>query len=294
RPDRALFVKPRGGVGQIPPIAASLRHEGSVAAAVSGVDVVVNLVGILHGRGANSFAAIHVEGAARAARAARAAGVKTFVQMSALGADPDSPAEYGRSKAAGEQAVREVIPAAGIARPSIVFGPEDNFFNRFATMARFLPALPLIGGGRTLFQPVYVGDVADALLRLVEDPATAGKTYELGGPRVYSFRELLEILLKEIGRRRLLLPVPFGLASLVAFFLELPSNIIGALPPLRGALPAPPLTQDQVQLLRSDNVVGAGLTLDDLGIRSTAPELVLSTYLARYRRGGRFVSPVSS
>src|SRR5262249_30651491 len=159
----------------------------------------------------------------------------------------NSPAEYARSKAAGERAVREIFPAAAITRPSIVFGPEDNFFNRFATMARFLPALPLIGGGRTLFQPVYVGDVADALLRLVEDPATAGKTYELGGPRVYSFRELLEILLKEIGRRRLLLPIPFGLASLIAFFLELPSNIIGALPPLRGALPAPPLTQDQVQ-----------------------------------------------
>jgi len=288
RPDRALFLKPMGAVGQITPVAASLRHEGSVAAAVAGADAVVNLVGILHGRGASSFTAIHVEGAARVARAARAAGAQTFLQMSALGADPDSPAEYGRTKAAGERAVREVFPAASIVRPSIVFGPEDDFFNRFATMARFGPALPLIGGGRTLFQPVYVGDVADALLRLVEDPATAGKTYELGGPRAYSFRALLELMLQEIGRRRLLLPLPFGLASLMAFFLELPSNLIPA-------LPMPPLTQDQVQMLRRDNVVSAGaLTLADLGLRPTALEVVIPSYLARYRRGGRFVAPVNS
>ena len=288
RPDRALFLKPMGAVGQITPVAASLRHEGSVAAAVAGADAVVNLVGILHGRGASSFTAIHVEGAARAARAARTAGVRTFVQMSALGADPNSPAEYGRTKAAGELAVREIIPAAGIVRPSVVFGPEDDFFNRFATMARFAPALPLIGGGRTLFQPVYVGDVADALLRLVEDPATAGKTYELGGPRAYSFRALLELMLQEIGRRRLLLPLPFGLASLMAFFLELPSNLVPA-------LPMPPLTQDQVQMLRRDNVVSAGaLTLANLRIQPTALELVIPSYLARYRRGGRFVAPVNS
>jgi uncharacterized protein YbjT (DUF2867 family) len=287
RPDRALFLKPMGAVGQITPIAASLRHEGSVAAAVAGADAVVNLVGILHGRGANSFTAIHVEGAARVARAARAASARTFVQMSALGADSNSPAEYGRSKAAGERAVREVFPAAAIARPSIVFGPEDDFFNRFATMARFSPALPLIGGGHTRFQPVHVGDVADALLRLVEDPATAGRIYELGGPRVYSFRELLELMLREIGRRRLLVSVPFGLASLQAFFLELPSNLVPA-------LPAPPLTQDQVQMLRRDSVVGPGaLTLGDLGIQPAALELVVPSYLARYRPGGRFVAPAN-
>ena len=287
RPDRALFLKPMGAVGQITPMAASLRHDGSVAAAVAGADAVVNLVGILYGRGANSFTAIHVEGAARVARAARAAGAKTFVQMSALGADPGSPAEYGRSKAAGEQAVREVFPEAAIARPSIVFGPEDDFFNRFATLARFSPALPLIGGGRTRFQPVHVGDVADALLRLVEDPATAGKTYELGGPRVYSFRELLELMLHEIGRRRLLLSVPFGLASLQAFFLELPSNLVPV-------LPAPPLTRDQVQMLRRDSVVSGGaLTLGDLGIRPAALELIVPGYLGRYRPGGRFVTPAN-
>jgi len=287
-PDRALFLKPMGAVGQITPVPANLRHEASIVAAVAGADAVVNLVGILHGRRPNSFTAIHVEGAARVARAAKAAGAQTFVQMSALGADPDSPAEYGRTKAAGEQAVREVIPAAAVARPSIVFGPEDDFFNRFAALARFAPALPLIGGGHTLFQPVYVGDVADALLRLVEDPATAGKTYELGGPRTYSFRALLEVMLREIGRRRLLLPVPFGLASLQAFFLELPSNLLPA-------LPAPLLTQDQVQMLRRDSVVSTGaLTLGDLGVRPTALELVIPSYLARYRRGGRFVAPVNS
>jgi NADH dehydrogenase len=287
RPDRALFLKPMGAVGQITPIAASLRHERSVAAAVDGADAVVNLVGVLHGRGANSFGSVHVEGAARVAHAARTAGARTLVQMSALGADPGSPAEYGRSKAAGEQAAREAFSAAAVARPSIVFGPEDSFFNRFATMARFAPALPLIGGGHTRFQPVYVGDVADGLLRLVENPATAGKTYEMGGPRIYSFRALLELMLQEIGRRRLLISVPFGLASLQAFFLELPSNLVPA-------LPAPPLTQDQVQMLRRDSVVSAGaLTLSDLGIQPTALELVVPGYLARYRPGGRFVAPAN-
>jgi NADH dehydrogenase len=286
-PDRALFLKPMGAVGQITPVAASLRHEGSIAAAVAGADAVVNLVGILHEgslparmlfpRAVQRFADIHAEGAARVARAAKAAGTATFVQMSALGADPLSPSNYARSKAAGERAVRSIFPDARIARPSVVFGPEDDFLNRFATMARFLPALPLIGGGKTRFQPVYVGDVADALLRMVEDPATAGATYELGGPRVYSFRALMELLLREIGRRRLLIPLPFGVASLQAFFLEW--------------LPVPPLTRDQVRLLKRDTVVGPNaLALADLGITPTAMELVIPTYLARYRPGGRFVS----
>ncbi|MGE0120548.1 MAG: complex I NDUFA9 subunit family protein [Dongiaceae bacterium] len=285
-PDRALFLKPMGAVGQITPVAASLRHEASIAAAVADADAVVNLVGILHEgsmparmffpRAVQRFGDIHADGAGRVARAARAAGARAFVQMSALGADPGSPAAYARSKAAGEQAVQAAFPTATIARPSVVFGPEDDFLNRFATMARFLPALPLIGGGETRFQPVYVGDVADALLRLVEDPATAGKTYELGGPRSYSFRAILELLLREIGRRRLLVPLPFAVASLQAFFLEW--------------LPVPPLTRDQVQLLKRDNVVGPGaLTLADLGIRPMAMEAVIPSYLARYRPGGRFV-----
>jgi NADH dehydrogenase len=285
-PDRALFLKPMGAVGQITPVAASLRHEASIATAVAGADAVVNLVGILHEgsmpariffpRAVQRFGDIHADGAGRVARAARAAGARTFVQMSALGADPGSPAAYARSKAAGEQAVRAAFPMAAIVRPSVVFGPEDDFLNRFATMARFLPALPLIGGGETRFQPIYVGDVADALLRLVEDPATAGKTYELGGPRSYSFRAILELLLREIGRRRLLVPLPFAVASLQAFFLEW--------------LPVPPLTRDQVQLLKRDNVVSPGaLTLADLGIRPTAMEAVIPSYLARYRPGGGFV-----
>jgi NADH dehydrogenase len=276
-PDRALFLKPMGAIGQITPIAASLRHEGSITAAVAGADAVVNLVGVLYERGTQGFADIHVDGAARVARAAKAAGAGTLVHMSALGADPASPAAYGRSKAAGEEAVRAAFPEAAIARPSVVFGPEDDFLNRFATMARFLPALPLIGGGETRFQPVYVGDVADALLRLVEDPATAARTYELGGPRVYSFRALMELMLQAIGRRRLLVPLPFALASLQAFFLEW--------------LPVPPLTRDQVRLLKRDTVVGPNaLTLADLGIAATAMESIIPTYLARYRPGGRFVS----
>jgi NADH dehydrogenase len=277
RPERALFLKPMGAVGQITPIAANLRHEASVAAAVAGADAVVNLVGILYERRPQSFAAIHVEGAGRAARAAHAAGVRRYVHVSALGADPASPASYGRSKAAGEAAVRAAFPEAAIARPSVVFGPEDDFFNRFAGLARYSPALPLIGGGKTRFQPVYVGDVADALARLVEDPATAGKTYELGGPGTYSFRELLEYLLREIGRRRLLLPLPFALAQLQAAFLEW--------------LPRPPLTRDQVRLLERDNVASPNaLTLADLGVQPTALELVVPSYVARYRPGGRFTA----
>jgi NADH dehydrogenase len=277
RPERALFLKPMGAIGQITPIAANLRHEASVAAAVAGADAVVNLVGVLYDRRPQSFAAVHVEGAGRVARAAHAAGVRRYVHMSALGADPASPASYGRSKAAGEAAVRAAFPEAGIARPSIVFGPEDDFFNRFAGLARYSPALPLIGGGKTRFQPVYVGDVADALARLVEDPATTGKTYELGGPSTYTFRELLEYLLREIGRRRLLLPLPFAAAMLQAAFLEW--------------LPRPPLTRDQVRLLERDNVVSANaLTLADLGIQPTALELVVPSYVARYRPGGRFTA----
>lgn len=285
-PNRAQFLKTMGAVGQITPIAASLRHQGSIEAAVAGADAVVNLVGILAEQGPQTFSEIHVDGPARVARAAKAAGVSSFVQMSALGSAEDSPADYGRSKAAGERAVREGFPEASVVRPSIVIGPEDDFFNRFALMARFLPALPLIGGGKTLFQPVYVGDVADALARLVEDPSTAGKTYELGGPRIYSFRTLLELMLREIGRCRLLVPLPFGIASLQAFFLELPSRLFPA-------LPRPPLTRDQVRMLRRDSIVAPGaLGLADLGIQPTAIELVIPGYLARYRKGGRFTRAV--
>jgi NADH dehydrogenase len=274
RPDEALFLKPLGDVGQITPIAANIRHQGSVEAAVAGTDAVVNLVGLLYQGGRQRFDAVHVEGAGRVAAAARKAGATQFVQISAIGADPASPAAYARTKAAGEAAVKAAFPEAAVLRPSIVFGPEDQFFNRFAQMARITPALPLIGGGHTRFQPVYVGDVADAVVAAVERPDAAGKTYELGGPEIRIFRELMVLMLEEIGRRRLLVPIPFAIASLQGALLQL--------------LPMPPLTLDQVRLLKRDNVVAAGMPgLKELGVDATALELILPTYLARYRPGGR-------
>ncbi|MCZ6522806.1 MAG: complex I NDUFA9 subunit family protein [Alphaproteobacteria bacterium] len=272
-PEAAGFLKPMGEVGQVVPLQANLRDEASVTRAVEGADAVVNLVGILYQRGRQRFRAVHVEGAARVARAAAAAGARRFVQVSAIGADADSPAEYGRTKAAGEAAVSEAFDGATSVRPSIIFGPEDDFFNRFAAMARLSPALPLIGFGHTRFQPVYVGDVAEAMARLLDDPASAGKTYELGGPRVYSFREIMALVLRETGRNRLLVPLPYPLAMLQARFLEL--------------LPVPPLTRDQVQLLKRDNVVGGDAPgLADLGVTPTAVDAILPSYLGRYRRRG--------
>ena len=274
-PAAALFLKPMGDVGQITPVAANLRDDASVAAAVAGVDSVFNLVGILYQSRRQRFAAIHADGAGRVAAAAAAAGVGRLVHVSAIGANPASRAAYGRSKAAGEQAVLASFPAATIIRPSIVFGPEDDFFNRFARLARLLPALPLIGGGKTRFQPVYVGDVAAAMVAANERPDSAGKTYELGGPRIYTFKELLELLLSQIQRDRLLLPVPWGVARLQACFLEL--------------LPVPPLTRDQVTLLEVDNVVAPNAAgLADLGITPTAAEIILPTYLDRFRPHGYY------
>lgn len=285
RPEEAQEVKPMGDVGQVTPVAANIRDERSVEAAVAGSDAVVNLVGILYERGRQRFDAVHVDGAARVARAARQAGAKRFVQLSAIGADTSSPSRYASSKGAGEAKVREAFPEATIIRPSIVFGPEDGFFNRFAEMARLTPALPLIGGGHTRFQPAYVGDVADAVTAILADENTAGKTYELGGPKVYTFAELLRILLAEIRRSRLLVPVPFAIASIDAAFLEMLPKIIFAIVPEMG--PAPILTPDQVRLLRQDNVVHEGAPgFADLGITPTALEVILPTYLDRYRRGG--------
>ncbi|MFO1058360.1 MAG: complex I NDUFA9 subunit family protein [Dongiaceae bacterium] len=274
-PQSALFLRTMGPLGQVTPIAANLRDERSVADAVAGVEAVVNLVGILYEKGQQSFDAVHVQGAAAVARAAAAAGVRRLVHVSALGADAASDSSYARSKAAGEQAVRAAFPAAAIMRPSIVFGPEDEFFNRFAAMAELSPALPLIGGGRTRFQPVYVGDVAAAIVAAIDRDDAAGRTYELGGPRVYSFRELMELLLREIRRKRWLVDLPVGLANLQAGLLE--------------RLPVPPLTRDQVRLLGHDNVVAPGaLTLADLGIQPVAPEIILPTYLDRFRPRGYY------
>ena len=275
RPSRAGFLKPMGDVGQITPIRAPIQDQIAVESAVAGADAVINLVGILYERRHQTFAAVHDRGAQTVAAASAAAGVGRLVQVSAIGADQHSTADYARSKGAGEAAVRTAFPEAVILRPSVVFGPEDGFFNRFAEMARISPVLPLIGGGGTRFQTVYVGDVADAIAKSVSDPACAGRTYELGGPHVYTFKELMELLLRQIHRRRLLVPWPFAMAELQAIFFEL--------------LPVPPLTRDQVRMLRHDNVVAEGaLTLADLGIAPTAAEVILPTYLDRYRPSGRF------
>lgn len=272
RPDNAGYLKPMGDVGQVTPVAANIRDDASVAAAVDGADTVINLVGILFPGGKQSFEALQAEGAQRVAAAAKAAGAKRYVQMSAIGADPDSESVYASTKGIGERLVQEAFPGASIVRPSIVFGPEDDFFNKFAVIARLAPVLPLIGGGHTRFQPVYVGDVAKAVAAICTSPKTAGATYELGGPQVYSFRQLMEIMLEEIGRKRLLAPVPFPIAKLQAALLELS--------------PIPILTRDQVRLLEMDNVASAGLPgLDDLGVEATALETILPNYLRRYRRG---------
>jgi NADH dehydrogenase len=272
-PEAGMFLKPMGEPGQIILDRGNLLDAGSVAEAVAGADIVVNLVGVLYESGPYSFAAVHVEGARSVAEAAKAAGARRLVQVSAIGASNRSPALYARTKAAGEAAVGKAFPGATIVRPSIVFGPEDDFFNRFAALARLVPALPLYGGGRTRFQPVYVGDVAEAIVRIIEDTQTAGKTYELGGPHVYTFREVLEIVLRETGRARLLVPLPFWVANLQARIFEL--------------LPKPLLTRDQVKMLARDNVVGRKvLGLADLGITPTAVEAVVPAYLVRHRRGG--------
>jgi uncharacterized protein YbjT (DUF2867 family) len=278
RPDLAYHLQPLGMVGQIHAVQANLRFPDSVARAAEGAEAVVNLVGILYETGRQRFQTVQAEGAGAVARAAAAAGAR-LVHISAIGADASSRSAYARSKAAGEAAARAAVPQAVILRPSIVFGPEDDFFNRFAAMARFSPALPLIGGGGTRFQPVFVGDVAAAVAMSLEGRACAGVTYELGGPAVKTFRELMQLMLREIGRKRLLVPLPFAIARLQAFFLEF--------------LPKPLLTRDQVRLLERDNVVSEaaereGRTLKGLGITPTALETVLPAYLWRFRKAGQF------
>jgi uncharacterized protein YbjT (DUF2867 family) len=269
----AKFLMPMGNVGQIAALNVSLGDEELLRAFLAGNDVLINSVGILRESGGQSFELVHHTGPARLARLAREAGIERFVHISAIGADPRSPSAYARTKAAGEAAMRDAFPTVTILRPSVVFGPEDQFFNRFAAMAMISPALPLIGGGHTRFQPVYVGNIADAVMKCLDDPATAGRLYELGGPKIYSFRELIELLLSEIRRKRLLVDLPFGLAELQARLMSI--------------LPNPPLTPDQVELLKRDNVVSSGaLTLATLGIAPTAVEAMLPTYLDRFRRGG--------
>jgi len=265
-----------GRVGQIAGLAADVTDEAGVARAVDGAGVVVNCVGILFGK----FDAVQGEGPARIGRLAKAAGVERVVHISAIGADARSESAYARSKAAGEAGLLAGFPDATILRPSIVFGEGDAFFNRFAQIGSLLPFMPVICG-ETKFQPVHVGDVADAVLAALADAATMGKTYELGGPRAWSFRELLAFIVKETGRKRPLVNIPLGIARIQARIAEL--------------LPNPPLTQDQLILLQRDNVVTAGaLTLADLGIKPGAVEALVPPYLARFRPGGgRRVRPTA-
>ncbi|MGA8551712.1 MAG: complex I NDUFA9 subunit family protein [Stellaceae bacterium] len=273
RAEGARFLMPQGNVGQIAALNLEIGDEEVLPAFLAGNEALVNCVGILRESGPQRFDRVHHTGPARLARLAREAGIERFVHISAIGADSRSPSAYARTKAAGEAAVRDAFPTVTILRPSVVFGPEDQFFNRFAAMAMISPVLPLFGGGETRFQPVYVGDVADAVVKCLDDPATAGRTYELGGPKIYSFRELIELLLAEIRRKRLLLDLPFGLAAFQARLMSL--------------LPNPPLTPDQVELLKRDNVVSSGaMSMAALGITPTAVEGVLPTYLDRFRRGG--------
>jgi len=279
RPELAGHLQPIGRVGQIHAVQANLRYPASVEAAMRDSHVAINLVGILAPSGAQTFDAVQANGAETVAKAAAAVGA-AMVHVSAIGADEKSASHYARSKAAGETAVLATLPSATIMRPSIMFGPEDEFTNRFAALARLAPALPLIGGGITKMQPVYVGDVATAIANAVDGKAKAGATYELGGPEVLSFREIMELILEITDRKRMLVSLPFGLARLQSIFLQFAP----------GALK---LTPDQVELLRSDNVVSeaakvAGLTLEGLGITPDSMEAIAPQYLWRFRPSGQF------
>jgi NADH dehydrogenase len=280
RPGRAYRLRMLGDVGQIDIVQANVRDDASVARALDGAETCVNLVAVLYETGRQTFEALHVEGAARIATTARVEGVTRLVHISALGAGADSPSAYARTKAAGEAAIRNAFAGAAVLRPSVIFGPGDAFFNRFAAMAASAPALPLIGGGQTRFQPVFVGDVAAAVAAALADPASAGQTYELGGPEVYSFEALMRLMLAVIERRRLLAPIGFGTARRLGKIGDLIA---------RSGFIAPPLTSDQVELLRADNVVSARAPgLADLGVAPTPVEAVIPSYLYRFRKGGQY------
>ncbi len=280
RPELAFHLQPLGGVGQIEAVQANLRFPQSVDAAVRDADMVVNLVGILFERGRQRFDAVQAEGAGAVARAAKAVGAR-LVHVSAIGADPESPSHYARAKAAGERLVLAAHSEATIVRPSIVFGPEDDFFNRFAALARLSPLLPLPGGGHTRFQPVFVGDVAQAIAKAVDGETKPGTIYELGGPDVRTFKELMEFVLATTERSRLLVPVPFAWMKLHAMYLQY--------------LPKPPITPDQVELLKRDNVVSPAAreqarTLEALGIVPESIGVVVPSYLWCFRKTGQFRS----
>jgi uncharacterized protein YbjT (DUF2867 family) len=271
-PEGALFLKPMGAVGQVVPLYASVTNEATVQRAVEGAEIVVNLVGALTESRKASFQAVHTEGAERIARLSAAAGVQRLIQISAIGADPASPSQYGSTKGKAEQAVLAAFPGAVILRPSLVFGMEDKFFNRFAEIARIAPFMPVIAGA-TKMQPVFVSDVADAVMAALASPATQGKIFEIGGPRVWTFREILAFILKTTHRDKKLINIPMGIARLQASILQ--------------HVPGKPLTPDQLLMLSRDNVVAPGaLGLADLGITPTPVELVVPAYLSRYQPGG--------
>lgn len=281
RPALAGNLRPMGAVGQIQLLRCDVRSAAAVEAALEGATAVVNLVGVLHQTPGGSFQAMHVEASRTIAEAAAARGIRDLVQVSAVGADPDSRSKYARTKGDAEAAVRRAVPTSVVVRPSIVFGPEDDFFNRFAALAGIAPALPLPGGGKTRFQPVFVGDVAEAVARTLGSASARGQTFELGGPAVYTFRELMQIVMRETGRRRPLIPLPWSVAGLIGLVGDLQSAILPFI--------APPLTSDQVLLLRSDNVCAPkSKGLDDLGVQPAAVEAVVPTYLWRFRKGGQF------
>jgi NADH dehydrogenase len=274
-PQLANYLLPMGRVGQIQLVRANVLSPDAVAFALKGASACVNLVGILQESGRQRFNALHAEAAGMIAATAKNSGAASLLHVSAIGADVNSTALYAHTKAEGEARVREAFPGAVILRPSIVFGVEDNFFNRFAALARVAPFLPLIGGGKTRFQPVYVGDVAKAVEHCLMDGDARGRVYELGGPGIFSFRELMEIVFRETGRRRRLVPLPFPVAELMGRILQ--------------ALPNAPLTADQVRLLKTDTVVSDGARgFADLGIEPEPLEAILPTYLWRFRREGQY------
>ncbi len=280
RPEEAYFVRPYGDVGQVEPIQANIRDEASTRAAIMGADVVVNCVGILYEDSRQRFDAVQTEGAARIARLAAECGASKLIHLSAIGADSGSESDYGRTKAEGEAAVLEAFPDAVILRPSVVFGQEDQFFNRFAAMSKISPVIPMVGAD-TKFQPVYVDDVAEAAC--VAATTDAAGVYELGGPHIYTFRDLMELMLKEVRRKRLLIALPFGVASLMAWVLGLIEAIS------LGLVKNRQITSDQVTLLHFDNVVSDGAqTFADLGIDPTSAEGVVGEYLYAYRPYGQY------
>jgi|MDSW01.2.fsa_nt_gb uncharacterized protein YbjT (DUF2867 family) len=284
-PERAYFLKPYGAVGQIVPVHCDYRDPQSITNVIAGCDYVVNTIGVLYQRGKAKFKKIHTELPVHIAQACQELGVAKFVHISALGCETGR-SKYAKSKAEGEAQIREIFPEAIILRPSVVFGPDDDFFNKFAELARYVPFLPLIGGGTTKFQPVYVGDVADAVMQVLEtlelgEGNPCGKVYELGGPDVLTFREIYKLLEKYTGKKRALMPVPYPVAKLQALFL--------------GVLPNPLLTPDQVESLKTDNVVeDTAFTLADLGIHPTSMVSILPQYLERYRSGGKYAGKLEA